>query len=191
MATLNRRFEHGRPSKDIGSAGVIARLFDPSEDPKEPWRPCSNQKLWCKVYGDRMPASIINKRVPWLYSKGDSALAGFLIAPQTVSLYCAYSGDGSTMNKMCEPPGLSSSCMPGCPLGHDDTNWCSRRDEGNQCAWRANQLDQVRAPLLMPTRLFYARRALSLSLGGVGMIIPHWALTSGPTGPSLITRAWA
>lgn len=88
-------------------------------------------------------ASVVNKRVPWLYSKGDSALAGFLVSPHAVELFCAYSGDGSTMNKMCDPPGASDRCMPGCPLGHDDTRWCTRRDEGNQCAWRGNQLDQM------------------------------------------------
>ena len=80
LATLNRRWQHGRPAKELGQGGVLARFFDPSEDPKEPWRPCTRD-IWCKVYGDRMPASLINAHAPTLYSKPDSPLAGFLVDP--------------------------------------------------------------------------------------------------------------
>ena len=27
---------------------------------------------------------------------------------------CAYAGDGGTMRKLCDPPGLSERCVPGC-----------------------------------------------------------------------------
>jgi hypothetical protein len=119
---------------------VLARLFDPSEDPYEPWRPCVRD-MWCKVYGDRMPASIINAHAPALYSKADSPKAGFIINPNAVELMCAYHVDGSSMNKNCEPPGRTDQCTPGCPNGHADAEWCTSRWQ-TQCGWKPNQLDQ-------------------------------------------------
>lgn len=123
---------------------MLARLFDASEDPKEQWRPCRGEHTpsWCRVYGDRMPASLINARSPWLYSKGDSPLAGFIVNPSAVSLMCSYFTDGSSMNKLCDPPGKRDDCLPGCPTGHDDTRWCRSREQ-TQCGWQPNQLDQM------------------------------------------------
>lgn len=43
-----------------------------------------------------MPASLINARAPWIYSKGDSHLAGFLINSAAAEIMCAYANDGST-----------------------------------------------------------------------------------------------
>jgi len=144
---LNHRFEHGRPERSIERAGVLARLFDPSEKPGEPWLPCNDPNLWCYKYGDRLPASLISRQAPRLYSKGDSRNAGFILNSNLVELYCAYPGDGSTMNKMCDPPGASAHCVPGCPTGHGDADWCQSRQESlqkyGQCAWRPDQLDQL------------------------------------------------
>ena len=125
----------------LGSGGVLARLFDPSEDPKEPWKPCTRD-IWCKVYGDRMPASLINRHAPNLYSKADSPLAGFIVDPNHVELFCSYFVDGSSMNKLCDPPGATDECTPGCPTGHPDASWCKLRSD-SQCAWRPERLDQM------------------------------------------------
>lgn len=138
---LNRRWFHGRPAKSLSQGGVLARLFDPSEDPREPWKPCT-RNLWCRVYGDRMPASLINKHAPNLYSKADSPLAGFLVDPNLAELYCAYFVDGSSMNKLCDPPGKSDTCTPGCPHGHPDAAWCQTRHD-SQCGWHPERLDQM------------------------------------------------
>ena len=147
MQELNRRWAHGRPSKELAHAGVLARLFDPSEDPNEPWRPCRGPHVpsWCRVYGDRMPASLINAHTPSLYSKGDSHLAGLIVNPFLASVLCSYSSDGSTMNKMCDPPGVTEACVPGCPTGHLDAEWCRRRDDetGSLCGWQPTQTDQM------------------------------------------------
>ena len=62
--------------------------------------------------------------------------------PQALKILCAYDADGSSMNKMCEPPGNSPQCMPGCPLGHADASWC-RTSRDTQCAWRSDQLQQM------------------------------------------------
>jgi len=143
---LNHRFASGGPNNDITRAGVIARLFDPSEKPSEPWLPCTaDLGLWCAKFGDRLPASLINKRAPVLYTKGDSRGGGFILNPAHVVLYCAYAQDGSTMNKMCNPPGPSASCMPGCPTGHSDAGWCRNHQESirDRCAWRPNQLGDM------------------------------------------------
>ena len=82
MLWLNHAFAAGRPSQELASAGVVARLFDPSEKPDEPWLPCpGGSSIWCRVYGDRMPCSIINAQAPHLYAKGDSKQGGFLLQP--------------------------------------------------------------------------------------------------------------
>ena len=124
---------------------MLARLFDPSGKPDEPWIPCPLRGMWCAKYGDRLPASLISKRTPMLYSKGDSTGGGFLLRTEYVELYCAYPTDGSTMNKMCDPPGRSPTCLPGCPTGHDDARWCQTRAEsrGSSCAWQPDQLREM------------------------------------------------
>ena len=81
-------------SNDLHIAGVIARFFDPSEDPgDQPWMPCgmaAGSPDWCFRYGDRMPASVISMRHPELYSGKDSSGAGFVIHPDAARIYCAY-----------------------------------------------------------------------------------------------------
>jgi len=58
-------------------------------------------------------------------------------------LSCSYPGDGSTMKRLCDPPGQSAACTPGC--GGRGTNsgpaWCDPTAgvEVN-CAWRPTDL---------------------------------------------------
>ena len=172
---LNHRFASGGPNNDITRAGVIARLFDPSEKPSEPWLPCTaDLGLWCAKFGDRLPASLINKRAPVLYTKGDSRGGGFILNPAHVVLYCAYAQDGSTMNKMCNPPGPSASCMPGCPTGHSDAGWCRNHQESirDRCAWRPNQLG---AGLCRLCRLCLTQSHHSAALGTRHIVATHRA----------------
>ena len=46
------------------------------------------------------------------------------------------------MNKLCEPPGPSAWCLPGCPTGHSDAKWCP---SDQLCAWRPDQLERMLA----------------------------------------------
>lgn len=153
MATINSEFADGRPSKQVARSGVLARFFDPSEDPDAPWLPCGMRQGapdWCRIYGDRMPASLISRRYPQLYAKGDSMGAGFLVEPSAASLLCAYPMDGSTMNKNCLGREHDMrECTPGCPsrdaTGRWTTEWCRWGVEpaSGACAWRPDQLDSM------------------------------------------------
>ena len=149
IARLNRRFIRGGPQAaaradrgaPLATLGVVARLFDPSSSPLQEWMPCAHG--WCAVYGDRLPASLISRQSPWLYSKPDSPQAGFIARSESVRLWCGYFVDGGTMSKVCDPPGKSATCTPGCPPGHlDAVKWCTSRAQ-MQCGWKADEMDQL------------------------------------------------
>ena len=54
---------------------------------------------------------------------------------------CSYTSDGGTMTKICQPPGVTDKCIPGCWGMHDVNTgarqgWCAgsqrgRRDGGD------------------------------------------------------------
>ena len=54
-------------------------------------------------------------------------------APRPAQLLCSYGMDGGTMTKLCNPPGISRTCVPGCWEG--TPNWCTL-DSVYDCAWR-------------------------------------------------------
>ena len=112
MAGLNHRFARGQPSNELDQTGVLLHQLDAMDDGhNEPeWLPCPAHQ-WCHDFGDRFSASIVNSRLPFIFSPRN---AGFVLNPAKVSINCAYPKDGATMHQTCNPPGRSSSCMPGC-----------------------------------------------------------------------------
>lgn len=94
-AALNVRFTAGHPSDDLGRAGVIVRQMDSLN---------SNDDMWGKAtigggkWDDRLAASLVNARVPHMYS---TSAVGLVLAPSAVSghLWCAYPRDGNSMNQ--------------------------------------------------------------------------------------------
>lgn len=134
-------------SHSIASAGVVARLLDPSSDPDVPWLPCSKAGSWCVDFGDRLAASLVHPYATHLYEKEQGGLPGFIVAPGAATLRCGYPSDGSSMDKTCATTAdvLDADCIPGCP----------RRG-----AW-----DWVSAPAFATTRSIVARAAWLLASG--------------------------
>ena len=150
MREINERFEHGTPSNDPATVGVIVRQFDGLDDVihGRPWLPCA-RGVWCSKYADRWAASVINLNVRTLYYAGSAT--GVVLAPN-VRLLCAYSEDGNSMaeTKVCppSPPGGGGvTCIPGCsPAGkqcHEVavTSWdvCSYPPDRLEDALKAQQ----------------------------------------------------
>lgn len=128
MDELNRRYQLGRPSSDLASAGVVLHTFDELDDRDEPWLPISRTHpdercslvLSCSEVTDRLCASIVwaglageLRRHLFFERKGGAFFGGFVFSPAHNLLNCAYGGDGGTNRKRCSPPGRSSSCVPG------------------------------------------------------------------------------
>ena len=153
VKALNDRFVDWEATSDVSHAGVLARLLDPSNDPDQPWRPC-RQPHWCAPYGDRLPAAMLNARAHFLYSKPGAGSVGFIAAPESARVLCAYSADGSTMSKLCD--GGSDGCVPGC-----GPRWCESRRSYN-CAFPGSQLDQA---LLMQREHGAGKLGLQAALG--------------------------
>ena len=85
------------------------------------WEPCPPTS-WCEKYNDRLPASLINRRLPYVYQQN----GGLVISPQRRHVFCSYFHDGGTMQKFCAKDGSApEGCVPGC--SDKDTsqpNWC-------------------------------------------------------------------
>lgn len=110
---------------------------------------CWGARCWCADVGqDRLSASLINKRVPKtvdgqipLYQEVDvNAAAGFIMNPYLTDVLCSYPGDGGSAQRLCDPPGVSETCVPGCYQAVRDgggPSWCSANDiGGGTCAYR-------------------------------------------------------
>lgn len=95
---------------------------------------------WCKKYADRWPTSLVNKQARMLYY-GVTSIGGLVLAPEHVSLFCAYSGDGNSMARLCDPlGGDGSSCIPGCsPAGSQ----CQELGTPFGCSYDPAHLGQV------------------------------------------------
>ena len=180
-ALLNARYLHGQSSNDTAAAGILihqldgidlGNLRDDFGRLKKPWMPCPQTGMtWCSDMGDRMSASIINARLPHLFS---DVAAGFIINPQAEVL-CSFPKDGGTMPYTCtaDERGDESECVPGCygagrrrtrcdnlikgcydlehvqimleDQAHVPPDKCDRCSQGNGC--RYNEVRRPRVPL--------------------------------------------
>ena len=100
------------------------------------------------MYGDRMSTTLVNRQLKHVYGDANF-VSGVVIAPQAAQseLLCGYGSDGGSMNKLCEPPGRSSKCLPGCgaPAGPRHGDWLSEPGWCNNlsvydCAWSPDDL---------------------------------------------------
>ena len=93
---------------------------------------------WCANIADRMSASMVNRDVHLTFS---TAGAGVIIDPREVEVLCSYFYDGGTMAKLCDPPGVSRRCVPGCYAeGSENAVWCDPPDAIYQCAMKPDML---------------------------------------------------
>ena len=106
---INNRFALGHASSNLSLAGVLMHQFDGTTDPTHPWLPCPPQQ-WCNAFSDRISASLINRRIPFLFKEGG---VGIILAPSKTKLRCSYFGDGGTMPRRCGPR-PAKGCEPGC-----------------------------------------------------------------------------
>jgi hypothetical protein len=100
VANINARFFNGRPSNDLGEAGVLIHMDDgqtehgqpwvkaPGHQP-EPWKVC--HLGWCKG-ADHISCSLINAHTPATYGAG----MGMLLSPRATKIACSYASDGGT-----------------------------------------------------------------------------------------------
>lgn len=126
--------------------GVMVHGSDATEDEDRPWRAGSSR---ADMMSDRMSVSLV------FMEKGTNAFGGggVVLNPDYNSVLCFYGGDGGTRGKLCHPPGLSATCVPGCHERATD-KWCdASRASGSWCdglPWhpddlsRGVELDSVR-----------------------------------------------
>lgn len=161
VAEINRRFREGwadgGPISGPASAGVVLHQFDTIDGAERSigheegpsWILSVERREW----SDRISATLLNARsrprggaLP-LYSNVQS---GIVFRPEALHILCAFSSDGSTQTRKCDPVGESEACVPGCyrKAGHPD--WCEghasdqRRDyRQHPCAWRPDQLSEM------------------------------------------------
>ena len=88
---------------------------------KELWRTCDDPVY--HAISDRIACSIANAQIPHMYSYVHS---GVILRPSSASVLCAWSHNGATDGRLCDPPGVSDSCVPGCGPHKpgDPTHWC-------------------------------------------------------------------
>ena len=114
---LNHRFRHGRPSRNVGGAGVFVHVFDGQVGWGRFWGGARNG--WSTPdFESRISASVINARTPFaFFGYGPTAAPGFVLRPEFVAsaMMCSYPGDACTNCHYCPPPGFASpTCSPGC-----------------------------------------------------------------------------
>ena len=158
MDDLNARFRRGnnRDPQSLLDAGILVHQFDFMDDSNpdaRPWLPGAGEwwvdgkmvPIWDR--GDRISTTIINKamtaefggNVP-VFSLG---LGGLILSPTSNRLLCSYAYDVDSLERTCQPRGISTSCIPGCTHPHhvgDDgqgnVKWCSHVDRDEwPCAW--------------------------------------------------------
>ena len=145
---LNSRFEAGKPSSDLSTAGVWLHTFDALDDGRDDvWNPCPNN-AWCGMYNDRWSVSVVNARNPYFFrgsgkEPGNQPNGGFVLEPRALepvhsSIPCAWAIDGGTLGVVCK--GLSDECIPGCRNGFE----CgSVGYETDYCWWPPTKLKQM------------------------------------------------
>ena len=89
-----------------------------------------------------MSTTLINKQLTHTYGNGDD-IAGLVLNPSQAQLLCSYGNDGGTMTKLCDPPGLSATCIPGCYDESGKPNWCTSTN-----VWGCAHPPQDRPPIV-------------------------------------------
>ena len=130
VATLNARFRNAESSNDFARVGVFMRAWDGISAWNQPWEPCRSTEH-CARYSDRFATSIIYPNHPQTYYKG-----GLVLRPEEIEVNCAYSSDGGSQGVVCNPPGRSEFCTPGCK------RWCdpARGYRNWGCSWPPDHL---------------------------------------------------
>jgi len=105
----------------------------------EPWLPCRAPK-WCAAFGDRFSASLINRRLPYVFKEG---AFGMVLSSSAARISCSFFADGGTMTRLC-PPG-AKDCVPGCSNNDGLPHWCDDVSLTSQsvygCAFRDRDLE--------------------------------------------------
>ena len=88
---INHRFLNGFPSNDLALAGVLVHQTDTMDATDEPWAPQRGS------HADRLAASIVNARLPYMYS---TSAVGVVLRPDLAQglIRCAYGRDGGSYN---------------------------------------------------------------------------------------------
>ena len=171
---LNERFTNAEPSSVLARAGVMVHELDgQATDPERPWLPCpptcgdSNAtECMCDRWRDRMSVSMLSghghstnryggKIATWDHRKeaarrGTPSGVGFVLEPAHTegTMLCAYDRDVGTGALLCTPPGVSSTCLPGCVAD----SWCM------PIAWSSSAEGDHGTPLLATAAAQYLRQ---------------------------------
>lgn len=116
------------------------------------WEPCHDDEF-CARAGDRLASSVVNARMPHLFSFDTG---GVIVAPEYAKVLCSYHGDGDDLARFCKPPTdwlkmpvereQDGSCIPGCT---SHFGWCDDKFnpcplcEEVKCAWRESGLAKM------------------------------------------------
>lgn len=100
------------------------------------WLPCP-ASAWCGAFRDRFASSVINARAAYQLFNNAGGLIFRMSPPAYNRIFCSWAADGGTMEKVCEPPGESQYCLPGCWI--EVPNWCTPVRNW-QCAFKPNEL---------------------------------------------------
>jgi len=158
---LNRQYAMSKPSNNWTEAGVLAHVIDWAPEDK-PWLPCAadGSQSWCTNWSDRISSSMVSPTR--CTSNQDCLYAGGGVRPpfggliySTSALYdavlCSWALDGDTSDRLCDPPGNSTSCIPGCYGLSSSTDkgkpiWCTTPPSTNWCPyepWRVAEMMQM------------------------------------------------
>lgn len=111
--------------------GLFVRIIDHLTDMDDwadgAWLPSKNPNR-----ADRFSASVINRRTPAVFcGKNGRGVPGFVLSPAAAhaSLLCGFTHDAGTVMAVCDPPGVSETCAPGC-MGasravRNVSHWCN------------------------------------------------------------------
>ena len=132
----------------MARAGVLVHQFD-TIDEQNPAR-AERAATWLlsiekPQWADRISATLINRRIcphgtpiP-LFSDVQS---GVIFNPDVVRVLCGFSKDGGTQtDRVCNPPGVSDRCLPGCSY-RGKLTWCDSWYK-EPCAWRPEHMGKL------------------------------------------------
>jgi len=107
--SINARFVHGQPSNVLQVAGVLVHQADTMDAWDAPWQTASGR------FEDRLAASLVNSRLPYMYS---TSATGFVLRPALAQgvIRCSYGRDGNSYNM--QPHGCGWNSHP--PDAFDD-----------------------------------------------------------------------